>query len=102
RLRRVRQDRNSTVAEQAAFASLDHITGRAYYELDTNGKFVVTSMNLNTEVSPIASGATANAWVTPASDKIAFITATATYKTITRSVRSYVVAKEVGIWNNAI
>ena len=102
-LLRVKQDRNSTIAQQASFAALDHMTGKAFSDLSSNnGKFVYTAMNYNSLVNPLASGASANVWVTPASDKLAYITSTVTYKGITRSVRNYVLAKEVGIWNNAV
>lgn len=102
-LTRVKQDRNSVIAQQVAFAALDHMTGKAWNDLEgNNGKLVYTALNVSTDVSPLATGATANVWITPSSDKLGYVTATASYKGITRSVRSYIQAREVGIWNNAI
>jgi len=104
-LLRVRQDRNSTIAEQAAFAAMDHTTGKAYYDLTqsgANGKFAYMALTLSTDLSTLAPGCTAYGWVTPTSDSMAYVTGTVTYKGITRSVRSYFKEKDVGIWNNAI
>lgn len=102
-LRRVRQDRTTMIAQQASFAALDHITGKAYNDLSSNnGKFVYTALDISDVINPLASGVTAKVWVTPTSDKIAYATANVTYKGVTRSVRNFILAKEVGIWNNAI
>lgn len=102
-LTRVRQDRNSVIAQQASFAALDHITGKAFGDLEANnGKLVYTALDVSSDVNAIAPGAVANVWVTPSGDKLGYVTATVTYKGITRSVRSYIQAKEVGIWNNAV
>ncbi|MEA2551970.1 MAG: hypothetical protein QOJ65_146 [Fimbriimonadaceae bacterium] len=102
-LQRVRQDRNSVLTEQASFAALDQAISKSYYDLDTNsGKLVYTSLNVAADVNSITPGATAQVYITPTADKIAYITAVVTYKGITRSVRSYITEKDVGIWNNAI
>lgn len=101
-LRRIRHDRDSMIAEQASFAALDHVTGKAYNDLSTNGKFVAASLNVSSDCDPLAPGVVANAWITPTSNNIAYVTATTTYKGITRSARNYIKEKDVGIWNNAI
>jgi hypothetical protein len=103
-LTRVRQDRNSMIAEQASFAALDQMTSKAYTDLSssTNGAFTASTLNLSSDVNAIAPGATATGWVTPSSLKVAYVTATATYKGISRSVRNNIQEKEVGIWNNAV
>jgi len=100
---RVRHDRDSMIAEQTAIATLDHATGKAYSELATNnGKLVAISENLSTDLNALAPGVVARAWITPSSDKVAYVTATATYHGITRSARYFIQAKEVSMWNNAI
>jgi hypothetical protein len=104
-LLRVRRDRDTLIAQQAAFAALDHMTGKAYTDLSatgSNGKFAYAALTLSDTISPIAPGCVANAWVTPSSNSNAYITATVTYKGITRSVRNNCIEKDVGIWNNAI
>ena len=80
-LRRIRQDRSSMLAEQAAIATLEDMTGKAYWELgqsNSNGKFAYETASFNSDVSSFAPNATTTAWVTPTSDKIAYITADAT------------------------
>src|SRR5258708_2135628 len=103
-LLRVRHDRDSMIAEEAAFATLDKMTGKTYNDLSsgTSAKFTASSLTLTTDLAAVAPGCTATAWVTPTSDSIAYITATVTYKGITRSVRDFVKEKNVGIWNNAV
>lgn len=104
-LLRIRRDRNTVIAQQAAFATLDHMTGKAYYDLNqpnSTGKFAYGALTMSSDVSTIAPGCVANAWLTPTSDNIAYVTATVTYKGITKSVRNYIQEKDVGIWNNAI
>jgi len=103
-LLRIKRDRYSITAVQASYAALDHMTGKAYYSLTSGSASSLTSMSqdLSSDLNTIAPGCTATGWVTPASNTTAYITATVTYKGITRSVRNLVKAKNVGIWNNAI
>ncbi len=100
---RVKRDKDSTIAEQASFAALDHITGKAYNDLSGSvGKFTAQSYDVSADVNAIAPGATAKVFISPASNNYAWVTATVTYKGITRSARSLLASREVSIWNNAI
>jgi hypothetical protein len=100
---RVKQDRNSAIAEQASFAALDHGTGKAFQDItSTVGKFTNQTYDVSTDVDAIAPGATAKIYITPASNGFAWITGTATYNGTTRSARSFLASREVSIWNNAI
>jgi len=101
---RIKRDRNSMTAVQASYAALDHMTGKAYYQLTSGTATSLTaqSADLSSDLAGVAPGCTATGWVTPASSATAYITADVTYKGITRSVRNLVKAKNVGIWNNAI
>jgi hypothetical protein len=102
-IKRVRRDRDSVIAEQAAFATLEMETGKAYNQLsNSGGKLVSTSEDLSSSVNGVAPGVVAKAWITPTSNQTAYITADATYKGMTRSVRYLVQAREVSMWNNAI
>ena len=103
-LLRIKRDRYSMTATQAAYAALDHMTGKAYFNLTSGASTSLTSIttDLSSDLSTVAPGCTATGWVTPASSATAYITADVTYKGITRSVRNLVKAKNVGIWNNAI
>ncbi len=101
---RIKRDRNSMTAVQASYAALDHMTGKAYWQLTSGAATSLNSQSadLSSDLNAIAPGCTATGWVTPASNITAYITADVTYKGITRSVRNLVKAKNVGIWNNAI
>lgn len=101
---RAQRDRTNLVAFQAAQAGLDLQIARAFSALAANnGVFVPTVAFQNGDLSTLAPGCTAQASVVPQSDNTyAWVTSTVTYNGRTKSVRSMIRARNVGIWNNAI
>jgi hypothetical protein len=101
---RASRDRTSMVAFQAAQAGLDLQIARAYRALAANnGVFVDTDADISGDLTTLASGSVAVATVRPQSDNTyAWVTSTVTYSGVTKSVRSMIRARNVGIWNNAI
>jgi len=101
---RASRDRTTMVAFQAAQAGLDLQIARAYRDLMANdGAFVSTDASLAYDLATLAPGSAATATVRPQSDNTyAWVTNTVTYGGRTRSVRSMIRARNVGIWNNAI
>lgn len=103
-LGRTRKDRTSLTAFQGSQAALDLAIARAYNNLAVNnGVFVNTTTNVGEELSTLASGATGTTTVIPQSDNTyAWVTSTVTYGGKTKSLRSMIRSRNVGIWNNAI
>ncbi|MBS1717059.1 MAG: hypothetical protein JSS72_04940 [Armatimonadetes bacterium] len=98
-------NRDEQIAVQAAQAGLEQATARAFASLNANnGAFVTTTYNdMGTVLNPIASGCTATATIQPqANNTYAYVTSTVTYKNFTKSFRSVIKCKNVGVWNNAI
>lgn len=98
------QNAKSWVAFQAAQAGLEYETASAFANLSTaRGQYQAGSFDRSHEVDSIAPGATLTTVVSPFPDpKMAYVTSTATYSGVTRSVRMLISSKDVGIWNNAI
>lgn len=103
-LQRVRVDRRSVTAQQAAFAALDHMSGKAWNSLEpNNGVFVQSEEDISDDLDPLAPGVFAYGWITPtANNRYAWVTASALFDGTTRSVRTLINGRDVGIWNNAV
>lgn len=95
---------SSALALNAAQAGLELEATRALSILRANqGLFVNGTENLSTELQNITDGGNVVATLQPMSDsKQSWITCTATVNGFTRSVRSRLRGRNVGIWNNAI
>ncbi|HRF59947.1 MAG TPA: hypothetical protein PLH94_08545 [Fimbriimonadaceae bacterium] len=103
-LGRTRKDRTALTAFQGSQAGLDLAIARAYNALAANnGVFVNTTTTINEELAAIASGATGTTTVVPQTDNTyAWVTSTVSFGGRTKSVRSMIRSRNVGIWNNAI
>lgn len=104
-MKRTKSDRDEQVCVQAAQAGLEHTISRAFTALAGHGgSFVSTTYSdMGSVLSPIAPGVTATSSVQPQSDnQYAYITSTATVRRFTKSFRTLIKARDVGIWNNAI
>lgn len=101
---RARTDRTVWQAFQAAQAGLELHVANKYSALSaTGGRFESQTIGLSGTLSTIAPGVVATAVVQPLADpRWAYITSTATLGGVSRSVRSLVGSRDVGIWNNAI
>lgn len=95
---------NSNLALLAAQAGLELEATRAMGILKANnGLFVTGTENLTTDMAQVTDGATVIATLQPMADaKQSWITCTATVRGHTRSVRSRLRGRNIGIWNNAI
>ena len=103
-LGRSAKEKKAITAFEAGQAGLEWTITQGFQDLDlNNGFFVPTNYNLNDVVAPLAPGATAWGRIDPSADATyAWITASATSNGSTRSMRTFVLAHNVGIWNNAI
>ena len=103
-LGRAKRETNSMTAFEAAQAGLEWTASQGFKELDqNNGYFVNSYYSLNSVLDPLASGVGGTGVISPSADATyAWITASATYNSTSRSVRMFVLARNVGIWNNAI
>lgn len=101
---RAKRDRTNLVAFQAAQAGLDLQIARSYAALAANnGVFVASENTISNDLNALAQGCTATTTVSPQVDNTyAWVTATVTYGGMSKSVRSMIRARNVGIWNNAI
>ncbi|MBS1707493.1 MAG: hypothetical protein JSS65_02095 [Armatimonadetes bacterium] len=100
---RSQKETDDVVAFQACQAALEYQTATSYANAKKVGYYVSEENNLNDFVTTLTPGATASAKVQPTSDnRVAWITATATYNGRTYSLREYLNSKDVSIWNNAI
>lgn len=103
-MRRADRDTRSSKAFQASQAGLELGISRAVAALPANaGVFIPTSSNITTEIAQILPGCTATYLVQPLADpSYAWVTCTVTGNGFTKSVRSLIRDRNVGIWNNAI
>lgn len=100
---RSQQDQKAMLAFQAAQAALDYEISQAYGRLSGSGGFRSSSRDIDEDLEDIAPGATGTVEVTPTNDpKVAWVTSTATLNGVTKSVRTMLYSRNVGIWNNAI
>ncbi len=101
---RAKIDENRQIAFQASQAGLELAISRAYSDLAANkGIFLSGEKSISTDLDALAPGCTATSSVAPQPDNTwAWVTSTVTYKGVTKSVRSLIRARNVGIWNNAI
>lgn len=103
-LRRTYRQSRSNLALQAAQAGLELATTQALTAMNSGGGvFDSTTVNLTSALANVSENATVTAWVSPGSTpKFGWITCSANISGFTRSVRSRLRGKNVGIWNNAI
>jgi hypothetical protein len=103
-LGRATNEKKSLSAFEAAQAGLEWTVTEGYKTMDANGGFFATNTyDLSSTLDPLASGCSATGTITPNVDATyAWVTSTATVNGVTRSVRAYITARNVGIWNNAI
>lgn len=104
---RVKSDRKNAIAFQVAQAGLELGITEAASEaqnLDlSRGQFVPSSRDYSSTLATLASGSTVTVDILPSPDQTyAWVTSTATYENRTKSVRTRLSLREVGIWNNAI
>ncbi|MBX3120447.1 MAG: hypothetical protein KF784_15415 [Fimbriimonadaceae bacterium] len=101
---RSRMDEDRQKAFQASQAGLELGISRAYSDLAANkGIFLSGSRTISSDLNDLAPGCVATTLVSPQPDNTwAWVTSTVTYKGVTKSVRSLIRARNVGIWNNAI
>jgi hypothetical protein len=104
-LKRVRVDKTNLTAQQAASSALELAVTEAVADFNASSdkEFEDDQFDYTSTISSFATGATAEGEVEVGSDpEMAWITGEATYGGVTRSVRAYIKAKDVGIWNNVI
>lgn len=103
-LKRSETEKHATMAFHAAQAALEYQMAEAYAEMKANdGEFIEADNDLADVVDSIAEEASAEGLVQPTSDTSkAWVTATVSYKGKTRSLRAFLTARDVSIWNNAI
>lgn len=101
---RARMDENRALTFQAAQAGLELAISRAYSDLAVNkGIFIANESSISSDLTTLAPGCSATSSVSPQPDNTwAWVTSSVTYKGVTKSVRSLIRARNVGIWNNAI
>lgn len=101
-----RAGREATISKtmQAAQAGLELQISRSHAEMRTNlGRFINEKNNLSSDLYTLAPGMTLTTLVTPlANPKTAYVTSTATYLGVSRSVRALVKVDSYSIWDNAI
>lgn len=98
------RERTAIQAFQAAQAGLELQLTESFNNLpNTSGRFQTTDVSRSGDLNSMAPGNNATTIVQPnADDRIAWFTSTVTYRGVTRSLRTYATARNVGIWNNAI
>lgn len=104
-MKRVKSDRDEQICVQAAQAGLEHTVSRAFTDLPANGGVFKskTYTDLADVLGPIATGVTATSNIQPqANNAYAYVTCTANYGGFTKSFRTLIKEKDVGIWNNAV
>jgi len=103
-IRHSSQNSRSWVALQVAEAGIELETAKAFLGLSTSaGRYIQASYDRSSYCSDFAPGVQLTTQISPmANPKWAYITSTATYQGVSRSVRMLVKSKDVGIWNNAI
>jgi len=103
-MRRTSRNTYSNLALLAAQGALELEATQGLAALrENNGRFIKTNSDFSVTLASIAPGSTITATIDPMSDpKQGWVTATATVKGFTRSVRSRLRGRNVGIWNNAI
>ena len=103
-MNRAGRDTTTNLALQAAQAGLELQVSRCFGSMGLNaGIFLEEEADLSTDLNGITNGVDATAWVTPFDEgRQAWVTCTATVRTMTRSVRTRVTSRNIGIWNNAV
>jgi hypothetical protein len=103
-LARAQRDRDALIAFQAAQAGLELGISKALEMVtETGGDFVYAEYSVGGDLGPIAENCTGVIEIVPqALASRAWVTSTVTYLNVTKSVRSQLTAKDVGIWNNAV
>ena len=104
---RVKSDRRNAIAFQVAQAGLElgitEASRQAQLDDLSQGQFLPSSVNYTSTLQSLAPGATVVVDILPSpSQTYAWITSTVTYDNRTKSVRTRLSLREVGIWNNAI
>ncbi len=100
---RAQQDSRNAIAFNAAQAGLEYEIGQTFRRLQTGALMSSTTTDRSTVLNEIAPGCTATTIVQPVgSTSNAWITSTVTVAGRSKSVRTLIRAKDLGIWNNAI
>ncbi len=106
---RARRDTQAVAALQAAQAGLDYEIALAFEDLQSNNGYFTTrtralGSTLSSFLTGLGPGASVISTVIPTADpKKAWATCTtATFEGMTKSVRTFLDSRNVGIWNNAI
>ncbi len=100
---RATNDANAAVAFEATQATLDLAIADVQLDMQTNKQITKFSYNLSDTIGTIAPGSVATVAVVQSADKsYAWVTASNTYKGLTKSLRVMVKPDNVDIWNNAI
>ncbi len=97
-------NRDAIIAFNAVQAANEQGITQAFAAIDqVNGVFQAATYTMSDTLSNIAPGCTATVSVTPeASANLAWVSSTVTYRGSTKSLRTLIKLKNVGIWNNAI
>lgn len=103
-MNRRQRDSRALVAFQMAQAGLEQEIALAFAGLPAaHGNFVYTSRQVNEDLEFLAPGASGSTTVVPSGDpRNGWVTCSAAYMGVNRSVRAYIASRDVGIWNNAI
>lgn len=103
-MRRSKKDSRAYRAIQATQAGLEYQTAEVYASLDsTAGEIQSDSGTIPSLVTDLFPGSNGTTTVQPTTDpKRAWVTCTATFNGSTRTLRSFIHARNVSIWNNAI
>jgi hypothetical protein len=103
-LARADRDREALIAFAAAQAGLELSTARAVDDAKQGkGKFTYRTGSLTSDIASIAPDAVGDFEIVPQQNPArAWLTSTVTYGKVTRSIRTQLRARDVGVWNNAI
>jgi len=101
---RSRRDTSANLALQAAQAGVELQIARAFGTMaQSQGMFVDSHQSISNDLAGITNGVDAETWVNAFDNgRQAWVTCTATVRRMTRSVRTRVMSRSVGIWDNAI
>jgi hypothetical protein len=100
---RAQRDARAAIAFNAAQAGLEYEIAQTLGRLQNGEQLQNTTTDISAVLAPIATGCTARAVVQPiGTSGTAWITSTTTFSGKTKSVRTLIRAKDLGIWNNAI
>jgi len=104
-LARARSDQRAAIAFNAAQAALEMSITTALANLRANGgEFSSASGYLSSDLNAICPSCTVSYSITPWSSDTTYgyVTASVTYNNFTKSLRTSLNAKDLGVWNNAI